>query len=343
MSNNFYVKYLLLISLVLPFGLAQAQTAGNIHQIKKTVIGGEGSWDYLTVDAEQRKLYVSHFTQVEVLNVDTHEKLGTIAGQGIHGVTLVPERGLGYVTNGKANTVTIFDTKTLAVKGEIAVGEKPDASLYDVFSKRLFIFNSKSSNVSVIDPATGTVVGTIALEGAPEAGVSNGKGTIFVNLEDKSEIVAFDATSLKVLRRFPLAPGDAPTGLAIDLQHQLLFSVCHNKWMMVVDAGSGAIVSKVPIGERVDGVVFDAERQIAVSSNGEGSMTVVKVVSPTEFKVVATVKTEPGAKTIALDTKTHHLFTSTAQLGEKPAATAENPNPKPKAVPGTFMVLEYGE
>jgi DNA-binding beta-propeller fold protein YncE len=177
---------------------------------------------------------------------------------------------------------------------------------------------------------------------ALEAGVSDEKGTIFVNLEDSHEIVSFDAKTLAIKSKWKIAPGEEPTGLAIDVKNHRLFTVCHNGWMMVLDSDKGTVVAQVPIGKRVDGVVFDPKLRMAISSNGEGTMTVVKEISPTEYKAVETVKTEVGARTIALDAKTHHVFVSTAQYGETPAATAENPNPRPKVVPGTFMVLEYG-
>lgn len=187
------------------------------------------------------------------------------------------------------------------------------------------------------------VVGSIALGGAPEAGASDGKGTVYVNLEDKSEILALDAKTMKILRRIPLAPGEEPTGLALDAKNGVLFSACHNELMIVLDAATGKILAKLPIGKGVDGLVFDAERRVAISSNGAGSLTVVREVSPREFQVEQTVTTERGTRTIALDTKTHHVFTATAQYGATPAPTTENPEPRPKIVPGTFLVLEYGQ
>lgn len=337
------------LSLLLPLltGLAcptLAQTAQpGWHLLKKATIGGDGFWDYLTVDTGARQLYVSHGSQVVVLNIDTYRQVGAISGRGVHGVTLVPALHRGFITNGGTNTVTVFDTETFEKTGEIEVGKNPDAALYDPFSNRLFVFNADSDNAAVIDPVDKKSIGTVALGGAPEAAATDGQGTIFVNLEDKSEIVAFDAKTLTVLRRILLSPGEEPTGLAIDVVHHLLFSVCHNKMMMVLDVQTGKVIGQVPIGERVDGVVFDATRQIAISSNGEGTLTVVHEVSPTEFVVEQTVQTEPGARTIALDAKMHHVFTATAQYGEQPAPTADNPNPRRKTVPGTFSVLEYGE
>lgn len=322
---------------------AQKPQTTDFHLIKKTVVGGDGFWDYITVDTGSRQLYLSHGARVVVLNADTHKQLATIAGQGIHGVTLVADSNKGFITNGSAGTVTVFDTRTFEKTGEIAVGKNPDAALYDPYSKRLFVFNAGSDDATVIDPAVDKPVGTITLGGAPEAAATDGQGTIFVNLEDKSEIAAFDAKTMKILRRMPLAPGEEPTGLAMDVKNGILFSVCHNKLMLILDAKTGKTLSKLPIGEHVDGVVFDAERQVAVSSNGEGTLTVVREVAPTEFRVAQTVTTEPGARTIALDAKTHHVFTATAQYGEQPAPTSDNPHPRRKTVPGTFSVLEYGE
>ncbi len=320
-----------------------AQTSG-FQLIKNTVIGGEGGWDYLSVDSQSRRLYVSHSTQVEVLNADTHEKVGIIPNlQGVHGVIAVPKAGRGITTNGRSNTATIFDLKTLASIVELPTGKNPDALLYDNFSDRVFVFNHTGGSVTAIDILGGKVVGTLQLGGeAVEAGVSDEKGTIFVNLEDVHEIVSFNAKTMEFKNRWKIAPGEEPTGLAMDLETRRLFTVCHNEMMIVLDADNGKIVAQVPIGKRVDGVIFDPSTKQAISSNGEGSITIVQEVSANEFKVLETVKTEVGARTIAIDHKTHHVFVSSAQYGETPAATVENPRPRPKVVPGTFMVLEFG-
>jgi YVTN family beta-propeller protein len=313
--------------------------------IKKTVIGGEGGWDYLSVDSENRRIYVSHGTKVEVLNADTHEKVGEIPDlKGVHGVIAVPKSGRGITTNGRSNSVTIFDLKTLKPIAELPTGKNPDALLYDEFSKRVFIFNHSDTTTTVIDIEAGKVVGTINVGGtALEAGTTDEKGTIFLNLEDIHEIVSFDARTLAIKSRWKMIPGEEPTGLALDTKTKRLFSVCHNGWMMILDSEKGNVVAQVPIGKRVDGVVFDPKSKRAFSSNGEGSITVVEEVSANEFKVVETIKTEPGARTIAFDSKTQHVFVSTAQYGETPAATTEVPNPRPKVIPGTFMILEYGK
>ena len=316
-----------------------------IRLIKKTVVGGEGGWDYLTVDSENRRLYVSHSTQVEVLNADTHEKVGTIPNlQGVHGIIAVAKRGRGITTNGRSNNATIFDLKTLAPITEVPTGKNPDALLYDNFSDRVFIFNHSGGDATAVDIATGKVLGTIVLGGeAVEAGVSDEKGTIFVNLEDVNEVVSFDAKTLAIKNRWKIGPGEEPTGIAMDRETHRLFTVCHNEWMIILDSDNGKIVAQVPIGKRVDGVVFDASTKLAFSSNGEGSVSVVQEVSANEFKSIGTVKTEVGARTIAFDAKTHHVFVSSAQYGETPPATTENPRPRPKVVPGTFMILELGK
>ncbi len=343
--KTFKQSFSIIVFLVVLFPLnnLSAQTSG-FHLIKKTVIGGAGGWDYLSVDTKNNRLYISHSTQVEVLDAKTHEKIGTIPNlQGVHAVIAVPKSGRGITTNGTSNTVTIFDLETLAPIVELPTGKNPDALLYDDFSGRVFVFNHSDVTTTAIDVAEGKVAGTVDVGGsALEAGATDGKGTIYVNLEDAGEIVSFDAKTLAIKNRWKISLGEEPTGLALDTNTHRLFSVCHNALLMVVDSEKGTIVAQVPIGKRVDGVVFDPELKMVFSSNGEGSITVVQEVSAKEFKVVDTIKTEPGARTIALDPKTHHIFVSTAQYGETPTATAENPNPRQKIVPGTFMVLEYG-
>ena len=327
-------------------GLANTVYALNsgYHLLKKTVIGGSGFWDYLSVDSQNRRLYVSHGSQVEVLDVDSLRQTGVIPGlQGVHGVLAVPETGRGIITNGRGNNIVIFDLTTLKPIVELPAGKNPDALLYDEYSNRVFVFNHSDETATAIDISGGEVVGTINLGGtALEAGTTDAAGTIFVNLEDDSEIVAFDAKTLVVKHRWKIAPGEGPTGLAIDTSSKRLFSVCHNGIMMVIDSENGNIVTQVPIGKRVDGVVFDPSLKLIFSSNGEGSVTVIREVSGNQFDVIDTIKTEPGARTITFDPKTHHIFLSTAQYGPVKRATAENPYPRPGIIAGTFTVLEYG-
>ena len=320
-----------------------AQTPAGYHLIKKTVVGGEGGWDYLLADAEGSRLYLSHGSQVEVLDLKSHEKVGVIPNTpGIHGIAVVNKANVGYTTNGRPNTATMFDLKTFKPLSDIPTGKKPDAILYDRFSERVFIFNNEGSSATVLEAATGKVVGTAELGGAPEAAVTDDKGMIFVNLEDKNEIVGFDAKTLAVKHRWSLGKGEEPTGLAFDKVHHRLFSTCHNNLMIVLDSQTGKELAQVPIGSGVDGAVFDTAFGAAISSNGEGSLTVVKEEKPGQFSAVQTVATERGARTLTIDPKTNHIFTITAQYGTAPAATTENPRPRAPVMPGSFMVLEYG-
>ena len=318
-----------------------AQSPANYHLVKKTVIGGEGGWDYLLADAEGSRLYVSHGTQVDVLNLKSHEKIGVIAPTpGVHGIAVVPGTSVGYTTNGRPNTATMFDAKTLKATKEIPTGKKPDAILYDAFSGRVFIFNNDGNSATVLEAATGNVVGTVELGGAPEAAVTDDHGLIFVNLEDKNEVAVFDAKTLAVKNHWKLGTGEEPTGLAFDKRHHRLFSTC-NKVMVVLDSQTGQVLAQVPTDSGTDGAVFDTSTGSAISSNGEGSLTVVKEVKPGHFEAVQTVTTGRGARTITIDPANHHIFVITAQYGPAPAATTDNPRPRPAVEPGTFMVMEY--
>ncbi|MGI4883603.1 MAG: PQQ-binding-like beta-propeller repeat protein [Janthinobacterium lividum] len=301
-------------------------------------VGGEGGWDYISVDHAGGRVYVSHATQVEVLDLASGRKVGVIPNTaGVHGIVVA--QGRGYVSCGKTNTVVEFDPQTLRVTATVPAGTKPDALLYDEFSQRVFVFDNGTTTATVLDAATGQPVGTAALGGAPEAGASDGRGTVFVNLEDKNEIVAFDAKTLEVKHRWPVGPGEEPSGLALDRAHRRLFSVCANGKMVVLDADTGRRVADVPIGSGVDGVVFDAARQVAVSSNGSGTITVVHEDGPEAFRVAQTLATARGARTLALDEATHHLYLPTADLGPAPAPTPAVPHPRLSTVPNTFRVL----
>jgi DNA-binding beta-propeller fold protein YncE len=326
------------------FAAAQAQKSAGYHLLKKHMLGGEGGWDYLALDGKTRLLYVTHGSAVEILNVDTGVKGEPITGlQGVHGVAFAQEKGRGYISNGRGNSVSVFDLKTHKVLEEVpSSGQNPDAIMYDAFSGRVFTFNGRTANATAIDVATNKVVGTVDLGGKPEFAVTDGKGTIFVNNEDKSEVVAFDAKSLEVKKRWPIAPGEGPSGLAIDLKNKRLFSVC-DKLMVVSDLVNGKVVATVPIGGGPDAVRFDPGTGLVFSSNGDGSLTVVKQESANTYAVVETVPTAPRARTMELDPKTHHVFVVTAEFGPTPPPTTEQPRPRPPVVPGTFQVLEFGK
>jgi DNA-binding beta-propeller fold protein YncE len=314
------------------------------HLLTTYKLGGEGGWDYLTVDSSARHLFVSRATHVMVVDADTGKSVGDIPDTpGVHGIALAPELGRGFISNGRENTVSIFDIKTLATSSKVKVGENPDAILYDPATKRVFTFNGKSHDATAIDAALGTVLGTIKLDGKPEFAASDGKGEIFVNIEDKSELTAIDPKKLEVKATWPLAPCTEPSGLAIDRKHRRLFAGCDNKMMAIVNADNGKVIATLPIGEGVDATAFDDETNLAFASCGEGVLTVVHEESPDKFILAENVTTQPGARTMALDSKTHKAFTVTAKFGPPPAATADNPHPRRSIVPDSFVVLVLGK
>ena len=321
--------------------VAVAAAGPGYHVVKTYKVGGDGGWDYLTVDASARRFYISRGTHVIVLDADSGKNVGDIPDTpGVHGIALAPELGKGFVSNGREGTVTVFDLKTLAPSGsKIKVGENPDAILYEPATKRVFTFNGRSQDSTAIDAASGKVLATIKLDGKPEFAASDAKGEVFVNIEDKSELTVIDPNKLEVKTKWPLAPCTEPSGLAIDRKNRRLFVGCDNKMMAVVDADSGKVLATPAIGEGVDATAYDDETDLAFASCGQGVLTVVKQDSPQKFSVVENVKTEPGARTMALDTKTHNVFTVTAKSGPPPAATADNHHPRRTTLPDTFEVL----
>ena len=347
MKKYFSNGSLLALALVLFLSGMELQAGpkpAGYHLLKKTVLGGEGFWDYLALDTLTRIMYITHGTEVVCFQVDSSRKLASISGlQGVHGVAFAVKLGRGYVSNGRSDSLTVFDLKTGEKSAEIKTGANPDAILYDDFSGRLFSFNGRSADATAVNAADNSVAGTIPLGGKPEFAQSDGNGTIFVNIEDSSEIAAFDSRSLEVLRRWKLAPGQEPSGLALDKKNRRLFSVCANKMLVVSNADSGAIVATAPIGAGCDGVRFDPTSGLIFSSNGEGTMTVIRQVAPDQYEVVETVATARGCRTLELDLQTHHVFVVTAEFAPAQAATAENPRPRPQVLPGTFQILEFGQ
>jgi DNA-binding beta-propeller fold protein YncE len=319
---------------------AQAATPGY-HVIHRINAGGEGGWDYVTADPDGNRLFLSRGTHAMVIDLGRDTVVGDIPNTaGIHGVALAPELNRGFTSNGRDSSVTIFDYKTLAPIAVVKIpGRNPDAILYDPATKRVFTFNGGTSNATAIDATNGTVVGTVDLGGKPETAVSDG-GKVYANIEDKSEIAVFDPRTLAVLARWPLAPCEEPSGLAIDRVHQRLFAGCGNKTMAVVDMRTGKVVATPAVGSGVDAAGFDPGTQLAFTSNGEGTITVVHEDTPDKYTVVETVPTQRGARTMAVNPKTHRLYTVTAEFGPAPAPTADRPRPRPPMIPGTFVVLE---
>ena len=323
---------------------AVAAAGPGYHIIATYKLGGDGGWDYLTVDAAARRLYISRATHVMVVDTDSGKIVGDIADTpGVHGIALAPELGRGFVSNGREGTVSIFDPKTLATNSKVKVGDNPDAILYDSATKRVFAFNGRSLDATALDAAKGTVLGTIKLGGKPEFAASDGKGEIFVNIEDKSELLAIDPNKLEVKTRWPLAPCTEPSGLALDRKHRRLFVGCDNKMMAVVNADNGKVITTLPIGEGVDATWFDDETNLAFASCGEGVLTVVREESPDKFSVAQNVPTQQGARTMALDSKTHNVWVVTAKFGPPPAAAPDNPHPRRSIVPDSFVALVIGK
>jgi len=305
---------------------APAPSDAGYSVTKKIPLPGQGSWDYVTVDEGARRVYVSHGTQVEVLDADSGAVVGNIPNtEGVHGVAVAPDLGRGFTSNGKASTVTIFDLKTLKPIGSAPTGKKPDAIIFDPSTSRVFAFNGDSDSATAIDAATGKVAGTVDLKGGPEFAVADGNGYVFNNLEEQNELLKIDAKKLSVEQRWPTAPCAAPVSMALDRENHRLFVGCRSKVMAVINPDNGQVITTVPIGDHVDATAFDAERKLIFNSNGEGTITVIHQDSPDKYSVVETVKTAPKAKTMALDPKTHKLFLSTAENGQFEVFVVEKP------------------
>jgi hypothetical protein len=322
---------------------------GSYHLLKKVPLGaapGGGEYfDYITVDSAARRVYLGHGTEITVVDADSGAAVGRMAGfERSHGVVLVPEVGKGFITDGGAAKVFVFDIATLKVTGEIKSEPDVDSIFYDSVSKRVFTFNGSSKNSTVIDPAKGTVVATLDLGGAPEQAVVDGKGMIYDNLEDTNEVIAIDTRTLKIKSRWPVAPAGAPVSITMDRKTRRLFIGGRNpKMLVVMDADSGKIIGEAfPIGDRVDANVFDPATGLVASATREGTLHIFHLDSPGKLSVVETVKTEFGAKTMGLDTKTHNLYLTTADFNPAAAPTEKQKNPQPTPIPGTFRLLIYG-
>ncbi len=323
---------------------ARTSASSGYHLLKKIEVGGEGGWDYLFADSEAQRLYVSHATKVVVIDIKTEKVVGEIPNtNGVHGIAIAEKLGRGFTSNGRDDSVTIFDLKTLKKLSDVKVGKNPDCIIYDEASGRVFAFNRGSSSVTAIDAADGKVAGTIDLGGHPEFATADGKGMVFVNLDDKSEVVPIDSRKLVARAHWSVAPGEDPSGMAIDRKTRRLFVVCGNKKMIILNADSGKVTAELPIGEGTDAAGFDAGEKLAFSSNGEGTLTIVREDAPDKFSVVENVTTQRGARTMAVDAKTHRVFLPTAQYGETPAPTPERPRPRPAIVPNSFVILVFGK
>ncbi|HLH05519.1 MAG TPA: YncE family protein [Bryobacteraceae bacterium] len=321
--------------------LAPALAFSQQYRVTGSIpVGGSGGWDYLTADSNNHRLYVSHAGQVEVIDLQTDKLVGTISGMNrIHGIAIADDLNTGFISDGGSNEVVLFDLKTNSIKTKVQAGTNPDGIVYDPASQRVFAFNGRSQNATAIDARTGKVDGTIALGGKPEFPVSDGQGNVYDNIEDKNEIVQIDSKNLTVKAHWSIAPCESPSGLAIDKENRRLFAVCDEKKMAVVDADSGKVVATPAIGEGPDAAAYDPGKKLAFSSNGEGTLTVIRQKDKDTYEVVENVTTNRGARTMALDTLTHKIYLSAAEFGPAPAPTADNPRPRPSVKPGSFKVL----
>jgi YVTN family beta-propeller protein len=321
---------------------------GPYHFLKEIAIGGDGGWDYLSIDAEARRFYVSHGTKIVVIDLDK----GTVAGEiadtpGVHGFAIAPELGLGFSSNGKENKVSIVDLKTLKTTSKVDTGEGPDAIVYDSSSQEVYAFNGKSQSATAIDAKTGKVVATIPLPGRPEFATADPRaGRVYCNIEDKDEVVAIDVKTHQVVNTWPIAPGEGPSGLTIDVANKRLFVGCHSKLMLMMDSTSGKVIANVPIGSGVDANTFDPGTMLAFSSCGDGTVTIAHEETPDKLTPVQSLTTEPRARTMALDPKTHNIYLASAKF-EAPApdaspAASPAQRQRPKMVPDSFKILVYG-
>ncbi len=334
------IVFVLAVSCVFAFSVKAF--APTQYQLKpKYVIGGDGGWDYLTYDPAGKRLFISRGTRVQVVDPSKGTVLAEIPDTpGVHGIALAQDLGKGFTSNGRENSVTVFDLKTLKETSRIKLegAQNPDAILYDPASKRVFTFNGRSSNATVIDAEKGTVIGNIPLDGKPEFAAADGKGKVYVNIEDKSELSAIDSKTANVVHTWPLTGCEEPSGLAMDQKHRRLFSGCHNKVMAVTDADTGKVVTTIPIGEGVDANGFDPDTDLAFSSNGDGTLTVAHQDSPDKYTVVQNAQTQRGARTMALNTNNHDVYLVTAEFEEQPPAEGQT-RPRRTMKPGSFTLL----
>lgn len=322
---------------------AAAADVGPYKFLREIPIGGEGGWDILTVDAPAHRLYLSHSTKIVVIDLEKNTVAGEITDTpGVHGFIAVPEFGRGFSTNGKENKSSVVDLKTRKTIAKIDTGENPDALVYEPQRKEVYIFNHSGNSATVIDAKSAKVVSTIPLGGSPEfAAADPASGRVYCNIEDKSEVVAIDTAKHEVVAHWPTAPGEEPSGIAFDAVHHRLFAGCQNKMMVMLDTESGQVVANIPIGSGVDGAAFDEPTQLAFASCGDGTTAIAKEEAPDKLTVLQTLKTQRGARTIALDPRTHRIYLPTAQFGPEPTPGPGAPH-RPAIIPNSMKLLVFG-
>jgi DNA-binding beta-propeller fold protein YncE len=339
-----FLIFLSLCCVLLTFTPALHAGDTGYHVIKKISLGGEGGWDYLTIDSATRRLYVSRSTHVIVLDIDKEKVIGDIPDTpGVHGIALAPEFNRGFTSNGKTDTVTVFELSTLKPLSQAKVGSNPDAIVYDPASKKVFVFNGKSKDATVLDVEKGIISATIPLGGKPEFAVPDNKGMIYVNIEDTNEVIEIDSLASVVTRRFSLTPGEEPSGLALDTAHKRVYSGCHNRVMTVLDVKTEKVIATIPIGEGVDGNGYDPGTGLAFSANGrDGTLTIARETAPGKF-VTETVSTQTSARTMAVDPKTQRIYLPAALFGPEQPQKPGEPRKRPPMIPGSFVILVVGK
>ena len=331
-------RYLPLVVLGLSFNAAAQDSPYFVAA--RLAVGGNGGWDYPSIDPNTHLLYLSRADRVTVVDTVSGTSVGEIPDTaGVHGIALAPALNRGFISCGKANIVKVFDLKTRAVLTSVTTGDGPDAILYEPQTQRVFTFNGRGRSATLIDAKSNAVMATIQLAGKPEFARADGRGRVFVNIEDTAELAMIDARSAELKSRWPLPKCEDPTGLALDAVHHRSFSTCANQILAILNIDSGQPVATVPIGKGVDGGEFEPVTQNLISANGEGTVTVVHEISPDRYTVRQTLSTQRGARTVALDLATHRLYLPTAELSPPPPATAENAHPRPIPISGTFVVL----
>ena len=320
-----------------------AQADGPYRFVKEIMVGGEGGWDYLSIDPSAWRLYVTHASKVVVINLDQDTVAGEIADTpGVHGFALAPELGRGFSSNGKSNTASIVDLQTLTTIAKVDTGENPDAILYEPGQQEVYTFHGRGKSATVFAAKTGKAVATIPLSGKPEFAVADPQANrVYCNIEDRNEVLAIDTQTHRIAATWPLAPGEEPTGLAIDLAQHRLFVGCHNQRLITLDSATGKVISSTPIGQGVDAVAFDPLTKLVFSSNGDGTVTVAHEDAPDKITVVQTLATERGARTMALDPTTHKIYLASAKFEPQPAPKPGEPRQRPAIIAGSFKVLVY--
>jgi YVTN family beta-propeller protein len=339
------IKYLTLaVTLLLFCTHVRAQNPAHFHLLKQTTVGGEGGWDFLSIDGQNRTLYVTHATQVETYDLDNDSLMAPILHtEGPHGIAIADREKHGFISCGKSNSVLEFDLLNRDVIQRIPVGQKPDAIIYEYATRHIFVMNAGSNSISVLDAKTGTLLDTIPLDGNPESAISDERGHVFVNIESTSEIAKINSNTNKVEAIWKLAPGVGPTALTMDRGANRLFAGCANEKMIVLNAENGKITQTFTIGKGVDADDFDPFTKLAFSANGVGNVTILQETTEGKYRIAQTLETKRGARNIGIDPNTHDIYLTTADFGETPAPTKDKPKPKPAIIPGTFTILKYGQ